>query len=106
MNYLRIKKNKDFQKLLRKGKKCYASSLVLLYAPAKSVRMGICVGKKHGKAHTRNRIKRLLREVFRKQVPYLKGGYSFILLPKVRDSYSYKEFEACLCGLLRKEKLI
>ena len=106
MNYLRIKKNKDFQKLLQKGKKCYSPVLAVMYAPAKEMRMGICVGKKHGKAHERNHIKRLLREVFRKQVPFVKGCYSFLLLPKVREHYSYKEFEACFCQLLKRERLI
>lgn len=106
MNYLRIKKNNDFQKLFKKGKKCFSASLTVLYSPSKETRMGICVGKKHGKAHTRNRIKRLIREVFRKRADQIKGAYSFVILPKVKDEYSYREFEKCLDQLLKKEKLI
>lgn len=54
--------------------------------------MGVAVSKKHGKAHTRNRIKRLARAVFYENCSDLKKTYSIIILPKVAEEYSYKGF--------------
>lgn len=106
MIYLRIKKNNDFTKLFQKGKKGFSSSLTVLYSPSKELRMGVCVGKKYGKAHQRNKIKRLLREAFRIHAGEIKGTYSFILLPKVKEEYSFREFEKCIVQILKREKLI
>lgn len=92
MKYYRIKKNTDFQKLFKKGKKVFSPYLTLLYFPSDKLKMGVAVSKKHGKAVERNRIKRLLRAAFSDNCQSLTGNYSVILLPKVRESYSYREF--------------
>ncbi len=93
MKYLRIKKNADFQKLFRQGKKVFSPDITLLYFPSNAARMGVAVSKKHGKAVKRNRIKRLLRAVYSDNLPSLNGNYSVILIPKVNEEYSYKSFE-------------
>lgn len=67
--------------------------------------MGISIGKKHGKSVKRNRIKRLLREAFREVAPSMQGTYSFVLVPKVREEYSYHEYKEQLLWMIRKEKL-
>lgn len=105
MKYLRIKKQADFQRLFQKGKRASSPSLTLLYTPAEKMRMGISVGKKHGKSVQRNRIKRLLREAFRLNQDKMQGTYSFIILPKVNKEYSFKIFERDLQWMIKKEKL-
>ena len=105
MKYLRLKKQEDFQKLFYKGKRAFSPSLTVIYAPFKATRMGISVGKRHGKAHTRNRIKRLLREAFRLESDGLKGSYSFVLIPKVRDEYAFETFRRDIKSILKREKL-
>ena len=105
MKYLRIKKQADFQKLFRKGKRAFTPSFTMVYSPSQQMRMGISIGKKHGKSVQRNRIKRLLREAFRLTQGEMKGNYSVVLIPKVCEEYSFKTFEKHLQCMIKKEKL-
>ena len=89
MKYLKIKKNSDFQKLFKKGKKVFSPYLTLIYFPSDKLSMGIAVSKKHGKAVTRNRIKRLVREAFKSCCDRLQRNYSIIVLPRIAEEYSY-----------------
>ena len=60
--------SKDFEKLLRGGKKIRSEAFDLVYAPnnLSYPRIGYIVGKKiSAKAVVRNRIKRIFREFFR-----------------------------------------
>lgn len=102
MNYLKIKKNTDFQKIFNRGKRVFSPCITLLYFPSKELHMGLAVSKKHGKAVKRNRIKRLLRAVFSANCHKLNGGYSVILIPKTAESYSYKQFEKSLLICFKK----
>lgn len=45
-------------------------------------RVGVSVAKKWGKAHVRNRVRRLLREAFRLSKPVIPKGYDFVLIPR------------------------
>lgn len=63
----RVKKNSEFQSILRTGKSFANRELVIYYKPKvmqDHFKIGISVGKKIGNAVTRNRIKRLIRESF------------------------------------------
>ena len=105
MKYLRIKKQADFQKLFKKGKRAFTPSFTMVYSPSQQMRMGISIGKKHGKSVRRNHIKRLLREAFRLTQGEMKGNYSIVLIPKVCEEYSFKTFEKHLQCMIKKEKL-
>ena len=105
MKYYRLKKQSDFQRLFKQGKRAFAPSLTVVYRPAEKTVMGISIGKKHGKSVLRNRVKRLLRESFRRAQEELKGNYSLVLIPKVRDEYSYQTFERDLKWIIKKEGL-
>ena len=63
----RIKKNEEFQKVFKKGKS-FANRQFVIYFLKKedqtAFRIGLSVGKKVGKAVTRNQIKRYIRQTF------------------------------------------
>lgn len=97
MKYQRLKKNADFQRLFKSGKKAYSKDLTVIYTPCRDKTvMGIALSKKHGKAVVRNRIKRLIRAAFSNNFEMLCGNFSIVVLPKVREEYSYADIEKSL----------
>ena len=107
MKYFRLKKQADFQKLFKKGKRAFAPSLTAIYFPSKlqKTTMGISIGKKHGKSVKRNKIKRLLREAFRATQQEMKGNYFIVLVPKVSEEYSFHTYTQHLKWIIKREKL-
>ena len=62
----RIKKNKEFQRIFKKGKS-FANRQFIVYvwkSDQPEFRLGLSVSKKVGNAVTRNRIKRYIRQAF------------------------------------------
>ena len=103
MQYKRLKKNGDFQKLFKKGKRVFSSALTVIYSPCpQNTVMGIALSKKHGKAVVRNRIKRLIRAAFAANLDKLNGNYSLVILPKVSEKYDYKNIEKSLVYCLKR----
>ena len=103
---IRLKKRSDFDKVFKTGKRIYGKYLMIVYAPAKELKIGYSVGKKHGGAVVRNRIKRLLRAIMRDKVPMINGKYHFVIVPKVAEEYSFEKFERDIALTLTKEKLL
>ena len=62
-----LKKNFEFKRVLSRGKCINGKFLAIYVFPNKlnMVRVGFAIGKKAGKAHDRNRIRRLVRENYR-----------------------------------------
>ena len=97
---------KDFDRVFRAGKRAFTNRLTLIYLPAKTVKAGYAVGKKHGKAVKRNRIKRLLREAFRTVLPEIGGNWFFVVIPKVSEEYTYAGYVKDLRYALKKSGLL
>ena len=74
----------------------------MIYFPSDRLSMGIVVSKKHGKAVTRNYIKRIVREAFSKNSGALEKEYSIIVLPRVMEEYSYKAMESGILTCFKK----
>ena len=72
-------KNRNYQYVYRKGKSFPSHTMVLVYVPAKELRVGFSASSKVGNAVTRNHVRRVMKEDFRKLRPSLKEGkYIFV----------------------------
>ena len=98
----RLKKEKDFNLVFKKGKRLYSNSITLVYFPSKELKAGFAISKKHGGSVKRNRIKRLLRESFRSFTPDFGQNFFFVFIPKVKDDYSLDDFKRCMSYLFKK----
>lgn len=88
----RLKKNKHFSYIYKKGKRKSTKNLTLFTVPSKysCFKIGFSVSKKLGKANERNRLKRRLREIVR--VENLPKNYNnYILL--AREGSTNLEFD-------------
>jgi ribonuclease P protein component len=95
----RIRKQKDFFHLYKKGKRFRGKYFTLIYlSSASSVsRMAVVVSKKVGNAVKRNKIKRWIRSLFRRNKPLLKHPIDIVIIikkeileaswPKLREDY-------------------
>ena len=70
-----LKDKKAFQRVYEKGRS-FVNRDIVLYMGL----VGFAAGKKLGCAVVRNRVKRLLREAYRKHQDELKEGYAIILV--------------------------
>ena len=105
MNY-RLKKEKDFELVFKKGKRIFSSNLTIIYLKAEDLKVGYAVGKKHGGSVQRNRIKRILRESFRSFIPSIRENFFFVIIPKVQEEYSFSDFKKSMGYILKKNGFI
>ena len=78
---------------------------MMLYTKSENLKVGYSLGKKHGKAVKRNRIKRLLRASTREVFKNLNISYNIVFLPKVQEEYSFNEYVKDMTYLIKKENL-
>ncbi len=83
--------------------------MVLVAAPNNLdiTRSGFSVGKRMGKAHSRNRIKRMIRESVRVRLPYMKSGYDLVWIARtvLTDETDFWEIDRTVETLLRRARL-
>ena len=103
---VRLKKEKDFNLVFKKGKRAFSSKLTLVYLPSEELKVGFAVSKKHGGSVVRNRIKRLLRESFRSFMPAIGQNFFFVFIPKPNSEYSLDGFKNDMRYILKKTGII
>ena len=110
---LTLKKNYEFRRLYNKGKSAVTPYMVVycMKTCREARRVGYTVSTKLGKAVTRNKIRRRLREIYRLSSPRLINGVDIVIVARAKcvgAEYSKMEsafLRACTeLKLLREEK--
>ncbi|WP_106495688.1 ribonuclease P protein component [Lentibacillus sp. Marseille-P4043] len=106
----RIKDNKEFQHVFKKGKSFANRQLVIYYLQKPDqghFRIGLSVGKKIGNAVTRNRIKRYLRQAFHELDKKVYTNYDIVIIARQpTKEMDFHHIKKSLVHLLSKERLL
>lgn len=101
-----LNKDRLFRRTYKKGVSAVEKCLVVYARPNGSdgIRLGFTVTGKVGKAVTRNRVRRRLREIYRLHEDGLKPGFDVVIVARTRAaSASYQRLESeflAACGKL------
>ena len=81
-NTIILKKNNEFKRLFSKGKFIYGECVHIYFILSNNDynKFGIAISKKNGKAVERNRIKRLIREVYKIYEKNIKSGVELLVI--------------------------
>ena len=108
---LSLKKDKDFKKVYKKNFACYNRDFTVLVREngLDSPRFGFTISKKIGNAHSRNQLKRKLREIVRLNYKNL-NGVDIVIIPKKHTTeFDYHRLKSSLGHALnqafRKKKI-
>lgn len=107
----RLRLRKEFQLIHEYGKKLISNNFIIIYRKNDFdySRIGISVKKKFGKAYIRNRLRRQIKEIYRKNKSIIPNGYDFLFIPRknlsmIYISKSYFEIQEMILNLLGKLK--
>lgn len=104
-----LKLNHIFRRLYRNGNQA-ANRYLVLYSRLnhlKENRVGITVGKKLGKAVTRNRVRRRLREIYRLHEAQFQPGYDLVVVARSQAVYaSFSQLTKAYLALADKLDLL
>ncbi len=101
-----IRSKKDYVRIYKRGNRGYSEHFTWIIdrSPAGIRRLGITAGKKVGKAVRRNRIKRVLREIFRLNKSRLPEGQDIVIMVRPRMPFmSYGDVLLELEGLFIRQ---
>jgi ribonuclease P protein component len=103
----RLRKSSDFARV-RRGRSTGSPLLVLtaIRTEGTVVRCGFVASKRVGSAVARNRVKRRLREIMRRLLPTLPGGWDLVLAGRpAAASASFPELADAVTDVLRRARV-
>lgn len=98
-----VKEKKDFDRAF-KNRRQFKSKYFYLYINNNDVstyRFGICISKKTGKAHIRNKLKRRIKDIIDKSKLHFDSKDYIIILKKSAVSTEYLDLKEDLYNLLK-----
>lgn len=108
----RLTKEKDFENLFKNGQAFHSQlfNLKIVRNKLNNTRFGFIISKKVSKkAVERNKIKRRLREVIRKEIEQIKNGYDAVIIVKNNQEVIKKEYLQIkneVDNLIKKAKIL
>ena len=99
----RLKKNRAFQYVYRRGHSAACRDLVMLFARGRELKVGFSVSKKVGNAVIRNKVKRRLRECFRPYLGDVKTGLYVIVARPSAAKATFQSLQKDVRYLLKKQ---
>lgn len=101
---LRIVRHAEFDRVMQDGVRGSDGRIALwaLTSPTGVTRLGIVVGRRHGGAVRRNRLKRRLREAFRQVQATLPAGLDLVASPRPGTAPSVAELRVSLTVLAER----
>lgn len=95
-----IKENREFVYAYRKGAKCVTPYFVVYVTNRDDEvnKLGITVSKVIGRAHDRNRAKRLIREIYKENLASADKGHNIVIV--AREQLNSAPFDK-LCSSIR-----
>jgi ribonuclease P protein component len=81
---VRVRRRREFLALQRQGRRQHTRSFVVVQAPADGPlsRLGVTVSSRVGNAVVRNRVKRLIREIFRERRLMLPAALDIVVIAR------------------------
>lgn len=104
----RLRKRREFNYTYKKGKSLANQCLVLVYRKngQNLTRVGFSISKRYGNAVERNKIKRRLKEIYRKKLEDIRPGYDLIFIVRIgARGASFTRLENQMDNLLKRAGL-
>ena len=108
MKYGKLKKSWQFGRVYKEGDKYFSSLFILYVLPNNTheTRIGLTVTKKVGISVQRNRIKRVIREVFRSLNGIEQGKDIVVIARKSAVDLKYSQAHNSLINLLHRARIL
>ncbi|MEW6088864.1 MAG: ribonuclease P protein component [bacterium] len=93
----RLKNTIDYNRVIKKGERITHPYFYLFFIRNNLFfdRLGIRIGKKFGKAHVRNKTKRIIKEIYR-QNKSLIPGFDLVFIPRYGAKYIFSNVETVI----------
>ena len=100
----RLGGRRTFSYVYAKGSRASGRTVYHRHIPARrGMRIGVVAGKKVGKSVVRNKVRRRMKEIARRFIPYIENGYNYILVASALSSKaSFAELISDMSAALTK----